>query len=112
MTGISTHILDTGSGLPAEGVPVALSRQEGDRWLPVGNGVTNNDGRIQNLAADDLNLPKGVYQLHFAIKDYFLKQEVQCFYPEVMVTFEVSDDRHHHVPLLLSPYGYSTYRGS
>ncbi|MGO0305437.1 hydroxyisourate hydrolase [Endozoicomonas acroporae] len=112
MTGISTHILDTGSGLPAEGVPVSLSKQAGDGWQPVGSGVTNSDGRIPNLATDDLNLPKGVYQLHFAIKDYFQKHKVQCFYPEVVVTFEVSDDRHHHVPLLLSPYGYSTYRGS
>lgn len=112
MTGISTHILDTGSGLPAAGVPVSLARQEGESWTPVGSGITNDDGRIQNLAADTLNLPKGVYQLQFVIKDYFQKNEIQCFYPEVVVTFEVSDDRHHHVPLLLSPYGYSTYRGS
>ncbi len=112
MTGISTHILDTGSGLPAAGVPVSLAKQEGEIWMPVGSGITNDDGRIQNLADDMLNLPKGTYQLHFSVKDYFQKSQTQCFYPEVVVTFEVSDDRHHHVPLLLSPYGYSTYRGS
>ncbi|UYM16748.1 hydroxyisourate hydrolase [Endozoicomonas euniceicola] len=112
MTGISTHILDTGTGYPATGVPVSLERQNADGWSPVGEGITNDDGRITSLASEQENLEAGVYRLQFAIESYFQKQEVNCFYPEVTVVFKVSDDRHHHIPLLLSTYGYSTYRGS
>ncbi|WP_062264235.1 hydroxyisourate hydrolase [Endozoicomonas arenosclerae] len=112
MTGISTHILDTARGQPAENVPVTLYKQSEGGWIEVGQGTTNNDGRITGLATDEVNLPEGVYKLDFAILDYFKQLEQKCFYPEVSVIFEVCDDRHHHVPLLISPFGYSTYRGS
>ncbi|MCW7553464.1 hydroxyisourate hydrolase [Endozoicomonas gorgoniicola] len=112
MTGISTHILDTGTGYPAAGVPVSLERQNTDGWCLVGEGITNDDGRITSLTPVEQNLEPGVYRLQFAVKRYFRQQQVKCFYPEVTVVFEVSDDRHHHIPLLLSTYGYSTYRGS
>ena len=112
MTGISTHILDTATGCPAAHVPVLLEKQVDENWVEAGSGTTNDDGRVASLATDEVNLPFGIYRLHFLIRDYFKQQQKTCFFPEVSVTFEVSDDRHHHVPLLLSPYGYSTYRGS
>ncbi|WP_252177960.1 hydroxyisourate hydrolase [Endozoicomonas sp. 4G] len=112
MTGISTHILDTARGHPADRVPVTLYKQVEDNWIEVGQGTTNDDGRINSLATDEVNLPEGIYKLDFAIADYFNRLEQKYFYPQVPVIFEVSDDRHHHVPLLISPFGYSTYRGS
>ncbi len=112
MTGISTHILDTALGHPADQVPVRLYKQVEDSWIAVGQGTTDNDGRINSLATDEVNLPEGIYKLDFAIQNYFNRLEQKCFYPEVSVIFEVNDDRHHHVPLLISPFGYSTYRGS
>ena len=112
MTGISTHILDTGNGHPAAGVPVYLEQQQPSGWLPIGEGTTNDDGRVTSLASDTDNLEPGTYRLQFSVKTYFDRQSTTCFYPEVTVVFEVRDDRHHHIPLLLSTYGYSTYRGS
>ncbi|WP_067586928.1 hydroxyisourate hydrolase [Endozoicomonas ascidiicola] len=112
MAGISTHILDTGSGAPAAGVEVKLETQNNDIWEAVGQGITDADGRISALASTGSNLKKGVYRLTFMTGDYYQRISLPCFYPEVVVMFEVSDDRHHHVPLLLSSYGYSTYRGS
>ncbi|WP_422136351.1 MULTISPECIES: hydroxyisourate hydrolase [unclassified Endozoicomonas] len=112
MTGISTHILDTARGHPADQVPVTLYKQAEDSWVEVGRGKTNADGRVNSLTTDEVNLPEGIYKLDFAIQDYFNRLEQKCFYPEVPVIFEVSDNRHHHVPLLISPFGYSTYRGS
>ncbi|KEQ16787.1 hydroxyisourate hydrolase [Endozoicomonas numazuensis] len=112
MTGISTHILDTACGHPANQVSVILYRQVENSWVEAGQGITNDDGRINSLTTDEVNLPKGVYKLDFAIQNYFRRQQQKCFYPAVSVIFEVSDDRHHHIPLLISPFGYSTYRGS
>ncbi|HEV2687151.1 MAG TPA: hydroxyisourate hydrolase [Bryobacteraceae bacterium] len=112
MSGISTHVLDTAKGLPAHGVRVKLERQSaGAGWFEVGGGSTDNNGRISELLEGAEQLEAGVYRLTFFIADYFHGQE--SFYPEVCVQFEVRDaSRHYHVPLLLSPYGYTTYRGS
>lgn len=104
MTSITTHVLDVSRGRPAEGIAVRLERRDGAAWRPAGSGRTNADGRVQDLG----KVERGVYRLVFDVAGFYEKS----FYPEVAVAFEVSDDRHHHVPLLLSPFGYSTYRGS
>jgi 5-hydroxyisourate hydrolase len=110
---VSTHILDAVAGTPARGVSVELSvRGDSRSWLPVETGVTDADGRLR-FAADTAS---GVYRLTFATGLYFANQGRVGFYPEVVITFSTVtlDDvpGHYHVPLLLSPYAYSTYRGS
>ena len=103
MSMVTTHVLDTARGRPAAGVPVSL-RRDGD-VLAV--AVTDADGRIDDLGPDTLE--PDIYQLVFDVSAY---AEDEGFFPEVTITFRVADVRHHHVPLLLSPFGYSTYRGS
>jgi 5-hydroxyisourate hydrolase len=108
---ISTHVLDTSIGRPAGGVNVALFRQEDDAgWREVTRSATDANGRIPELAAD---VSIGVYRLMFDVGGYFRQRGVESFYTRVAVEFIVRDaGAHHHVPLLVSPYGYSTYRGS
>ncbi len=109
--GISTHILDTSRGLPAEGVSVTLKRRDGDADVVVKAGVTDADGRVKGLVDGPPAI--GEYVLHFAVGSYFKREKQQAFFPEVEVRFVVSAEReHYHVPLLLNPFGYSTYRGS
>lgn len=112
MSGISTHVLDTARGIPAAGVPVSLERQARDGgWTALGGGSTDRNGRIAELLPNGTSLQTGIYRLTFRTSEYFQKRE--SFYPEVTVLFQVRDaSNHHHVPLLLSPYGYTTYRGS
>ena len=101
---LSTHVLDTGRGRPAAGVPVRLERADGDAWAGVAEGVTDADGRLRDWVPDAA-WGSAVYRLVFTTGGEF--------FPEVSVVFRVSEpERHHHVPLLLSPYGYTTYRGS
>jgi 5-hydroxyisourate hydrolase len=107
MATLSTHVLDTSRGRPAAGVRVALQYASG---AEVGHGVTDADGRIPSFGPERLGA--GDYRLRFDTAAYFAELGVSCFYPEVVVTFSVSGDEHFHVPLLLNPYGYSTYRGS
>jgi 5-hydroxyisourate hydrolase len=108
---LSTHVLDAVSGLPATGVRVALDRRDGAGWQPLGEAVTDDDGRVRDLAPDGLGA--GVHRLVFATGEYFAATGQRGFYPEVAVVFEVTDPgRHYHVPLLLSPFAFSTYRGS
>jgi 5-hydroxyisourate hydrolase len=103
---LSTHVLDTGLGEPASGVPVRLERAHDGGWVPLAAGVTDVDGRVRDLVAED-EWHAGTYRLIF---DTAARS---AFFPEVSVVFFVAEpSRHHHVPLLLSPYGYSTYRGS
>jgi 5-hydroxyisourate hydrolase len=112
MSGISTHVLDTATGLPAQGVRVLLERRslEGG-WVEAGNGVTAENGRVAQLLGNGEVLQAAYYRLTFSTGEYFNPQE--CFYPQVTVLFDVRDpSTHHHIPLLLSPYGYTTYRGS
>lgn len=108
---ITTHILDTSIGRPAAGVEVRLfSVDRGNEELA--RGVTNDDGRIADLLPPG-SLQAGTYRLHFAIEPYFTAQNRTSFYPHVDITFVVrTTDEHYHVPLLLNPFGYSTYRGS
>ena len=108
---LSTHVLDASSGRPAANVSVSLHRRADDGWKPVGDGLTDEDGRCRTLAPDGLEV--GVYRLTFDTGSYFSASGQTGFYPEVSVVFEVTEPtRHHHVPLLLSPFAYSTYRGS
>jgi 5-hydroxyisourate hydrolase len=104
---LSTHVLDASRGTPAAGVAVRLSTVGG---LELATAVTDSDGRVREVGAA---LDAGDYRLAFATGEYFAASGQQGFYPEVVVTFTVTDPgQHHHVPLLLSPYAYSTYRGS
>ncbi len=114
MGAITTHVLDTARGRPAAGVRVVLERMEaGDAWVAIGRGETDADGRVRTLMRDAGSAPPGVYRLTFETRAYFEAQGVRSFYPHVAVTFEVPDgEAHHHVPLLVSPFGYTTYRGS
>ncbi|HVK28738.1 MAG TPA: hydroxyisourate hydrolase [Nocardioides sp.] len=106
---ITTHVLDTALGRPAAGVPVRLSRID-DGSTVLAEATTDDDGRVAELGPDQV--PAGTYQLRFDTAAYCAASGQECFYPEVTVTFAVTDQRHHHVPLLLSPFAYSTYRGS
>lgn len=117
MSAITTHILDLSRGRPAEHVAVHLAKRAGDDWAPLGHGSTDDDGRLKTLLPAGAPLEPGVYRLRFETAAYFEAQGVKSFYPEVLVVFEVpavadGGREHYHVPLLLSPFGYSTYRGS
>ena len=111
---ISTHVLDTSFGAPATGVAVTLERVEGGgHTSTVAQGVTNADGRITALAPLNSNLTPGAYRLCFHVADYFAVTQRTSFYNDICVNFVVdAAPQHYHVPLLLSPFGYSTYRGS
>ena len=108
---LSTHVLDATAGRPAAGMPVRLERRGPDGWTPAGAGQTDDDGRLR--LGSDQGLEPGVYRLTFATGEYFESRGTASFYPEVTVTFEMTGHAgHYHVPLLLSPFAYSTYRGS
>lgn len=108
---ISTHVLDAAAGRPAAGVSVRLDRADGTSWVVVAGGVTDADGRLSGWAGE-AGLP-GTHRLVFGTGAYFAARGLETFYPEVTVAFTVTDpDERHHVPLLLSPFAYSTYRGS
>lgn len=113
MSAITTHILDVSAGVPARGVAVTLERETEAGWKIIGAGVTNNDGRVVDLLDANARLQAGNYRLVFDTGAYFAGRETGGFYPQVSVAFTVRDAaQHYHVPLLLSPFGYSTYRGS
>ena len=114
MSAITTHVLDTSRGRPAEGVPVHLEiRSLAGDWETIGRGTTDSDGRLKDLLPQGHTLRSGVYRLTFDTRSYYSALNGQSFYPEVSIIFEVIDaTQHYHVPLLLSPYGYTTYRGS
>lgn len=111
---ITTHILDVSKGKPASGVTVTLDYFANKKaWREVGGGVTDADGRLTNLLAADADIQSGMYRLTFYTAVYFNSQNIESFYPHVSITFIVNDrEQHYHVPLLLSPFGFSTYRGS
>jgi 5-hydroxyisourate hydrolase len=108
---ISTHVLDTVRGQPAAGLAVRLRRRGPDgAWAEAGEALTDAGGRIARFPAGG---EAGEYQLEFATGEYFARQGGDSFYPAVVVTFRIADaSAHHHVPLLLAPFGYTTYRGS
>ncbi|MEP7170273.1 MAG: hydroxyisourate hydrolase [Bacteroidota bacterium] len=112
MSQVTTHVLDTSVGKPAGAVPVVLEQNNSDNWKKIAEGITNEDGRIVNLLSKDKVLEKGVYRLIFETTSYFNNQNKKSFYPRITIEFEIFDSSHYHVPLLLNPFGYSTYRGS
>ncbi|MBL0048505.1 MAG: hydroxyisourate hydrolase [Bacteroidetes bacterium] len=112
MSQLTTHILDTTIGKPAQGVHIQLEQNKSGQWLPLAYGKTNSDGRISNLLPAEKILDTGVYRLIFDTGSYFKSQNSKSFYPSVSIEFEITDASHYHVPLLLNPFGYSTYRGS
>jgi 5-hydroxyisourate hydrolase len=112
MSQITTHVLDTATGKPARPVPVSLYREEENNWIQVGSGITNDNGRIMDLLDASVTLPPGLYKLKFETAVYFKHHNTTSFYPYIEVPFLVRDDAHYHIPLLLSPFGYTTYRGS
>ena len=114
MSTISTHILDTSRGRPASGVSVTLEvLNAGEGWSGLAEGETDADGRVSQFGVSDSQLVPGTYRLVFAVEKYFESLQQRSFYPEVVVTFFIEAAiEHYHVPLLISPFGYSTYRGS
>lgn len=121
--GITTHVLDIAKGCPARGVRVKLERivaiaaQAADQattaWELIGDGETDIDGRLKTLVPPDVALTPSTYRLTFDTHGYARKNLFECFFPEVQIVFDSKDSsQHYHVPLLFSPYGYSTYRGT
>jgi 5-hydroxyisourate hydrolase len=108
---ITTHVLDTAIGRPAVGVPVTVEILAAGEWKRIGRGHTDSEGRARELCDGDIEA--GTYRLTFDTAAYFEARDVEGFFPVAQIVFEVRDpSKHHHVPLLLSPFGYSTYRGS
>jgi 5-hydroxyisourate hydrolase len=114
MSLITTHVLDSSRGQPATGVKVQLEfEQESQGWQVLATGVTNQDGRIGDLLPTDAPLLVGIYRLTFDTRTYFQQQNVPTFYPYIPIVFAIQQaEQHYHVPLLLNPFGYTTYRGS
>ena len=112
MSRITTHVLDIAAGRPAAGVAVTLERAQADgAWQKLGAAITDDNGRAGDLASGGLEA--GQHRLTFATGAYFAAQGIASFHPSVTVTFDIADaTQHHHVPLLVAPFGYSTYRGS
>jgi 5-hydroxyisourate hydrolase len=111
MSAITTHVLDTAVGGPAEGVKILLEKKEGQEYKELNNVMTNSDGRVGELLPTALTA--GVFRLTFKTAEYFKNKGTKSFYPEASIVFEIEDPtQHYHVPLLISGFGYSTYRGS
>jgi 5-hydroxyisourate hydrolase len=110
---ITTHVLDTAKGRPAANVRVVLEQSAMNQWQTVASGATDTDGRLKTLWPESTPLVPGIYRLLFDTSSYFAASGTRAFYPQVVIVFEAaSGEAHYHVPLLLSPYGYTTYRGS
>jgi 5-hydroxyisourate hydrolase len=114
MSTISTHILDIARGAPAGGVAVYLAAQNTDEsWTELSHAWTDEDGRVKPFFLVDQPVSSGTYKLVFDTEHYFTGLDIEYFYPQVTVVFRIDDSaQHYHIPLLISPYGYSTYRGS
>ena len=112
MSGISTHVLNTSTGQPVMGVAVKLEYRTAALWTELSNGATDADGRCPTLLGA-APLQAGEYRLTFHTESYFETLQIATLYPEICISFRVRDPRqHHHIPLLLAPFGYTTYRGS
>jgi 5-hydroxyisourate hydrolase len=112
MSQITTHVLDTSVGRPAAGVQVTLEIQQAGGWKEISRGATDAGGRLRHLLEPG-TLAEGTYRLRFETHAYFQARKIRSLYPQITIAFEVQDKtEHYHIPLLLSPYGYSTYRGS
>jgi 5-hydroxyisourate hydrolase len=111
--GISTHILDTALGRPAQNVPISLARAIDEDWTPIHSAVTDSDGRCKHLLPEGEALPPGIYRVRFDTAAYYERQHLIGLYPYIDIVFSILDpDQHFHIPLLLTANGYTTYRGS
>jgi 5-hydroxyisourate hydrolase len=105
---VTAHVLDAARGVPAQGVSIVLADHHG---TPVADAITDEQGRVSSLGPTELE--PGIYRLTFATGAYFASRHTECFHPEVVVAFEITaPDQHYHIPLLLSPFAFTTYRGS
>jgi 5-hydroxyisourate hydrolase/2-oxo-4-hydroxy-4-carboxy-5-ureidoimidazoline decarboxylase len=109
---ITTHVLDTTVGLPGKNISIRLQALRNNVWQTIAQGITNNDGRIPDLLPQERNLKPDTYKMVFDTGSYYKLQNLKTFYPEVEIQFTTFDENHYHVPLLVNPFGYSTYRGS
>lgn len=112
MSQLTTHILDTTRGKPAQGIPIVLYQQKENEWVEKAKGITNAEGRIVDFLKKDVVLEFGIYKLKFSTGEYFGILSIETFYPYIEIVFEITTNSHYHVPLLLNPFGFSTYRGS
>ena len=109
---ITTHVLDTAFGLPGKDISIRMQAMKNGTWQTIAQGITNADGRIPDLLPQERILKPDTYKMVFDTGSYFGKQNLKTFYPAVEIIFNTFDDAHYHVPLLVNPFGYSTYRGS
>ena len=113
MGAITTHVLNTTLGKPGKNIKVDLHFKEDNEWQTIGEGRTNDDGRVQKLIMDGWDLKEGTYKITFSLQDYYSENQIKGFYPEASICFLVDKaNEHYHVPLLISGHGYTTYRGS
>jgi 5-hydroxyisourate hydrolase/2-oxo-4-hydroxy-4-carboxy-5-ureidoimidazoline decarboxylase len=109
---ITTHVLDTAVGLPGKDISIRLQVKQNGSWQTIAQGITNADGRIPDLLPQERNLKPDAYKMVFDTGSYYKQQNLKTFYPEVEILFNTFDETHYHVPLLVNPFGYNTYRGS
>lgn len=109
---ITTHVLDTAVGLPGKDIVIKMQSQQNGIWQTIAQGITNSDGRIPDLLPQERILKPDTYKMVFDTGSYYKQQNIKTFYPMVEIMFNTFDDAHYHVPLLVNPFGYSTYRGS
>lgn len=109
---ITTHVLDTSLGLPGVNISIRLQAKQNNIWKTIAQGITNSDGRIPDLLPQNKNLKPDSYKMVFETGSYYAQQNSKTFYPEVEIIFNTFDETHYHVPLLINPFGYNTYRGS
>lgn len=109
---ITTHVLDTTLGLPGKNIAIRLQSKRNNIWQTIAQGITNEDGRIYDLLPQNRTLSPHNYKMVFDTHAYFTQQNLKTFYPEVSILFTTFDESHYHIPLLLNPFGYNTYRGS
>ena len=112
MSQVTTHVLDVSAGKPGRDIGVRLMGKADKDWQTIAQGITNSDGRVSDLLPAGKILSPGIYKMVFETGSYFSDQKIKTFYPSVEILFTVFDNAHYHVPLLISPFGYSTYRGS
>ena len=109
---ITTHVLDTSTGIPAKDISIRLQAFKNNIWQTIVQGISNKDGRIPDLLPQEKNLKPDTYKMVFDTGKYYSEQKTKTFYPKVEIIFTTFDETHYHVPLLVNPFGYSTYRGS
>ena len=112
MSQITTHVLDNSRGKPANEVNVTLLQQQGEEWRQLALATTDEQGRCNSLLKKDIALENGIYRLRFDVKNYFEREGLPGLYPFIDITFIITGAEHYHIPLLISPFGYTTYRGS